>query len=117
MMTTTTPPALAPLRAIVATLQAARPETATLWTWPLELLLTRRIWPAVHLEGYWLEGEGTGFDYLLVRTGDGYLCGCKAYRRRGGVCAHALAVELWERLQEAPVIAPGRPYGGRTARG
>jgi hypothetical protein len=102
MMTTTTPPALAPLRAIVAALQAEQPATATLWPWALELVLTRQIWACTHLDGWWLEGDGTGFDYVLVRIEGGYLCGCKAHRRRQGLCAHALAVALWERLRDAP---------------
>ena len=96
------PPALAPLRQAMAAIAAEQPVPATLWSWALELLLTRRIWPCVHTASWWLEGEGTGFDYLLVRTGEGTVCGCKAYRRRGGMCAHALAVALWERLQNGP---------------
>jgi hypothetical protein len=101
--TTTTLPALAPLRQAMAAIQAEQSVPATLWGWALELVLTRRIWPSVHVAGHWLEGDGTaGFDYLIVRLGDRDVCGCKAFRRRGGVCMHTLALELYRRLQDAP---------------
>ena len=100
---TTPPPALAPLHQAMAVIQAEQPVPATLWGMALELLLTRRIWPCVHTAGYWLEGDGTaGFDFLIVRLGDRDVCGCKAFRRRGGICAHTLALEVYRRLQDAP---------------
>jgi hypothetical protein len=102
LSTTTTPPALVPLRQAMAAIEAEQPVPATLWPWALELVLTRQIWPCAHLEGYWLQGDSPHGDYILVRLGDGYLCGCKAHRRRGGLCAHSLAVALHERLRDAP---------------
>jgi hypothetical protein len=103
------PVPLALLRQAVADLQAARPEVATIVPAALELLATRRFWPSTRPVGWWIAGRAADQDYIVVRVDGMDLCGCKQFVPRGGYCRHVVALELYRRLQDAPVIAPGRP--------
>ena len=100
-MITTTPPALAPLRAVVADLQAERPEWAGRLPAALMLLATHDFAPCAYTTGWWVGPAADGHTDLVVRLAGYDVCSCSGHRRRG-CCPHVVAVALWERLQEAP---------------
>ena len=103
------PPALVALRWAVADLQTEHPELTTIVPAALELLATRRFWPSTRPVGWWIAGRAADHDYIVVCVDGVDLCGCKQFVPRGGYCRHVVALELYRRLQDAPVIAPGRP--------
>jgi hypothetical protein len=95
------PPALAPLRAVVAALLAEDPALTTLQP-ALELLATCRLWPCDRPAGWWIEGAVLEHAYLVVDADGVDLCGCRKFERRGGRCQHVVALDLYRRLQAAP---------------